>query len=156
MWKERHRDSTGNKVKEEYKYISMFVFRRFRGHCWVCLHTYGHTGEGGFLAVRTHHAHREWQETKEEFRRGSGDGWVGQQDGKEGEQPIRMNGEALAVSSHTEEGFFIVSTSPLVKLLLMSMVRSLKRGHHIHAPYPLFVDSFIPTYCPNYCATAPK
>lgn len=38
-----HRDATSNKVKGEYKYISMFV-SVMRGRHWVCLHTSGHAG----------------------------------------------------------------------------------------------------------------
>lgn len=67
------------------------------------------------MAVRTHHAQGEWQETEEECRCGSGDRWVGQQDDEGAEELIRLNGEAPAVSSHGEGGFFIVSSAPLVK-----------------------------------------
>ncbi|CAJ1084553.1 Hypothetical predicted protein [Xyrichtys novacula] len=75
----------------------------------------------GRLAVGTNRARGEWQETDEEFRCGSGDGWLGQQDDEGGEEPIRPNGEASVVSSHKEGGFFIISSAPLVKSLLMSL-----------------------------------
>lgn len=46
---------------------------------------------------------------------------LGQQDDEGGEKPIRLNGEASVVSSHGERGFFIISSAPLVKSLLMSL-----------------------------------
>lgn len=75
----------------------------------------------GFLAVRKHHAQGEWQETEEEFRCGSGNRWVGQQDDEGGEESIKLNGAAQAVSLHREGGFIIVSSTPLVKSLLISV-----------------------------------
>lgn len=96
----------------DYKYVCLSLVW---GHCWVCLHTSAHLGQGGRLAVRAHHAQGEWQETEEEFRCESGERWVGQQDDDGG-----LSGEAPAVSSHIDGGFFIVYSTPLVKSLLMS------------------------------------
>lgn len=79
-----HRVTTSKKVKGEYKYISVFVFRLFGGHHRVCLHTSGHTGQGGCLLVRTRHAQGKWQETEEECRCKTADRWEGQQDDEGG------------------------------------------------------------------------
>lgn len=80
-------------------------------------------GRVGAWLLGTHRAQGGCQETEEEFRCGSGNRRVGQQDEEGGEGPISLIGEAPAVSSHTEGGIFIIPSVPLAKSLLVSTPR---------------------------------
>lgn len=55
------------KVKGEYKCISVFGFGLGRGHRRVCLHTFGHAGQGERPLAVTPDAEGGREETEEEF-----------------------------------------------------------------------------------------
>lgn len=113
-WKEVHRDAPSNEVKGEYEYISMFVLGLSGGHRLLRLCTCAHTGQDSCLLSRIQHAHREWQETEEESRCESGDGWAHQQDDNEREELAALNGDARALPSHWHGAFLIVSSASLM------------------------------------------